>query len=250
MAKSSDLHSIFDGFPPAALTFFRQLAKHNDRDWFTPRKTLYQESCVEPMVALVGELNQRLRKIAVEYVAAEPKKAIYRIYRDTRFAKDKTPYKTHIAALFQRSGYARNHGPGFYIQVSHEYVGVGGGVYMPEPEELKAIREGIVDDPAGYARAMGGKKLKAFFGDIMGESAKRLPKGFESVDPRLASEVCRKQFFFWAELPAKAALEHKLLPTLATHLEALIAPCEWLHSALSAGMVDEEHRPKRPEPMF
>lgn len=241
---------LFQGFPKSALTFFRQLAKNNDRDWFTPRKELYQESCVAPMVALVGELNERLRKSAVQYVAPEPKKAIYRIYRDTRFSKDKTPYKTHIAALFQRSGYARNHGPGFYFQVSPEYVGVGGGVYMPEPEELKAIREGIVKDPAGYAKAMAGKKLKSLFGEIMGESAKRLPKGFETVAPKLAAEVCRKQFFFWAEIPAKAALDRKLVGTLTTHLEALVAPCEWLHRALSAGMVDEDHRPKRPEPMF
>src|SRR5438552_1080473 len=93
----------FPGFSPKALSFFRQLERNNKREWFQPRKEQFEELCRAPMLELVAQVVDDLREFAVDHVL-EPKRAIYRIYRDTRFSKDKSPYKTHIAAIFPTRG--------------------------------------------------------------------------------------------------------------------------------------------------
>src|ERR1039458_7604686 len=131
--------SGFAGFPPEALGFLRGLARNNRREWFQPRKAVFETSVKQPMRELVEALNQALAGFAPEY-ATDPEKAIFRIYRDVRFSKDKKPYKEHIAASFPlRGGMAHGHG-GFYVAISQKEVAVGGGVYMPEPAALLAIR--------------------------------------------------------------------------------------------------------------
>src|SRR6476646_9496914 len=97
------LKTGFSGFPAEGMQFFRSLARNNRREWFQPRKHIYDEQVKAPMAELVGALCAEMMRFAPDYVA-EPAKAIYRIYRDTRFSKDKTPYKTHIAAVFPRRG--------------------------------------------------------------------------------------------------------------------------------------------------
>src|SRR5437764_10879353 len=111
----------FRGFPKEALTFLRQLERNNSRDWFQPRKELFERWVRAPMLRLVELLCEDLRRFAAEHVV-EPKKALYRIYRDTRFSKDKTPYKTHIAAMFPARGMPKNTAAGFYFHVSPKGV--------------------------------------------------------------------------------------------------------------------------------
>ena len=120
------LPSTFAGFPPEALQFFRGLARNNNREWFLPRKPLFEEKVKEPMRRLVDSLNLALHDFAPEY-ETDPDKAIFRIYRDVRFSKDKKPYKEQIAATFRRSG-APHHQGGYYFAISHKGVAVGGGV--------------------------------------------------------------------------------------------------------------------------
>lgn len=238
----------FPGFTKESLSFFRQLAKNNDRDWFTPRKDVYQEKCVAPMLQLVAAVNERLAKIAVEYVVPEPKRAIYRLYRDTRFSKDKTPYKTHIAAYFQRKGYARHRGPGFYVQISPAGVGIAGGIYMVEPDEIKAIRTAIAADPKGFDKVACGKKLTAALGPLKGDSLKRPPKGFETPDN---PHVRMKQWYYWHETDPAEALTPALPKLITTQIELMLPMCEWLHEVLAAATAqDNENKPKRPAPMF
>src|SRR6185437_8067272 len=137
--------TVFPGFSPAAITFFRQLEKNNDRDWFKARKEKFEEQVRKPMLELVGLINDDLRKFAVDHVT-EPAKALYRIHRDTRFSKDKTPYKTHIAAMLPRQGLGKNTCAGFYFSVSHTGVEVAAGMYMPGPPDLLKVREAIASD--------------------------------------------------------------------------------------------------------
>src|SRR5579863_8851398 len=111
----------FPGFPPEALKFFASLARNNDREWFQPRKEIFDTKIKAPMCELVLAVNEDLAKFAPAYTA-DPKKAIYRIYRDTRFSPDKTPYKTHIAASFSRRGMEKHGAGGFYFSVSHKEV--------------------------------------------------------------------------------------------------------------------------------
>src|ERR1035437_4452275 len=172
--------SRFPGFPRQMPTFFRGLEKNNRRDWFAPRKELFATYIPTPMVELVTLLNERLRTFAPEHVAGEPAKTIYRIYRDTRFSRDKTPYKTHIGATFSHKTLPRHGGAGYYFEVSHRCVGIAGGVYMPGPEELQAIRAAIAADPKGFLAFVEARGTQKLLGPLQGERLTRLPKVWEA----------------------------------------------------------------------
>lgn len=252
MATTQQDQERFEGFSKSAMSFLRQLAKNNEREWFNPRKGEFEALCRGPMEVLAGEINRWLAKNAVEYVAADVRKSVQRIYRDTRFAKDKTPYKTHIACFFQRKGFAKNAGPDLYIQISPAGVGIAGGVYMPGTDELRAIRRGILADLAGFKRACGGKALVKSMGEMRGAELTRLPKGFESAEGSGAEAwVRRKQFFYWAESPVAMAMDRNLGKELCERIGLMLPACEWLAGALRAGArAEEDDRPKRPKPMF
>lgn len=240
----------FSGFSKQALSFFRQLKKNNDRTWFATRKDFYDEQVKRPMELLVADVGDRIRRFAVQYAPADPKRSIYRLYRDTRFSKDKTPYKTHIAAHFFRQGFAKGSGPQYYLQVSHEYVGVFGGIYLPGPEELKAIRQGIAGDLKAFEKLVGNKKLIKSMGLLQGDTLTRPPKGFEPGTPG-EPYIRMKQFYFWKQLDADLALDRKLPAKVAEHFATMVPFLEHLTDLLTAAAAaDEENRPKRPAPMF
>src|SRR5580692_11727902 len=169
--------SRFPGFPPEAMEFFRGLARHNNRDWFQARKAIFEEKVKQPMRELVEALNGSMKSFAPEYVT-DPAKAVYRIYRDTRFSKDKTPYKDHIAASFFRSGTGPHKAGGFYVHVSHKEVAMGGGVYMPEVGLLLDIRRHIAENHASLRKILAVPTLKRALGELTGEQLSRVPKGF------------------------------------------------------------------------
>jgi len=195
--------SGFPGFPAAGMNFFRELERHNRREWFQPRKNIYEEHVKQPMRELVEAVNQALRGFAPEYVT-DPDKAIYRIYRDTRFSKDKTPYKDHIAASFRRRGSPAHGDAGYYLAVSSKEVAIGGGVYMPPPEVLLAIRNRIAERHQELRKILAGRALKQLFGGLEGDQLARVPKGFCSTDP--AADLLRyKYFVLYRTLPAEIA---------------------------------------------
>src|SRR5260370_12685613 len=182
----------FAGFPPEAMTFLRGLKKNNTREWFQPRKEIYEEKVKAPMLELVTALMQRLADFAPDYVA-DPNKAIYRIYRDTRFSKDKTPYKTHIAAIFKHTHLEKHSGAGFYVSVSPGEIEVGGGVYMPLPEHLRSIRNYMAEHHEEFRRVAAARAVRRLLGDVIGETATRLPKGFSAAHH--AEDLLRRQQF-------------------------------------------------------
>lgn len=197
------MRTAFAGFPPEAPQFFRGLARHNKREWFQPRKALFEEKVKEPMRQLVEGLNGELRKFAPAYVT-DPDKAIYRIYRDTRFSKDKTPYKDHIAASFHRRS-ADGHGDaGYYVAMSHKESAIGGGIYMPQPEALLAIRNHIAEHHGELRKILKSKAVKELLGEMQGEQLSRVPKGVSAEHP--AADLLRfKRFVLYVELPAELA---------------------------------------------
>ena len=113
----------------------------------------------------------------------DPKKAIYRIYRDTRFSNDKTPYKTHVAASFNHKALVKHTAAGFYFHLSPDEILMGGGVYMPGSSELLAIRRHISADPAAYEALTKARPFKRYFGEVTGAKLSRPPKGFAADDP-------------------------------------------------------------------
>src|SRR5450432_1288116 len=148
----------FQGFSEDAFKFFRGLRKNNTRGWFQPRKEIYDTHVRAIMEDLVGDLNHEFGKFAPSYIT-EPKKAVFRIYRDTRFSKNKTPYKTNVAASFARQGMEKFAAAGYYFSVSDNEVEIGGGIYMSDPNALRSVRTHISDSHDRFAKIVSNKKL-------------------------------------------------------------------------------------------
>jgi uncharacterized protein (TIGR02453 family) len=244
----------FPGFSRKMPSFFRDLEKNNDRDWFAAHKEFFESQIRSPMIDVVTILNDRLRNsFGLDHAADQPARLLYRIYRDTRFSKDKTPYKTHIGATFHHRKLPRHAGAGYYFEVSHRYVGIAGGVYMPGPEELNAIRSAIAKNPKQFLTVVQNPKLKKLVGKMQGESLKRLPKQWEThADSPIADYLKLKQFFWWAELPTSLALTPRLPATLFRYFEAMSEGMAWFNRIILADRHEQEEddRPVRPEPMF
>ena len=217
----------FGGFPPEAMPFFRALKKHNTREWFQPRKEIYEEKVRGPMLELVCALMRRLADFAPDHVG-DPNKAIYRIYRDTRFSKNKTPYKTHIAAVFPRWDLEKHSGAGYYFSVSPEEIEVGGGVYMPPPEGLRAIRSHLAENYKEFHRTVAAPVVQRFFGAVYGDRLTRVPKGFPPDHP--AADLLRlKQYLLFANLDVKLATTPKLYREVAARFKAMTPFLEFLN---------------------
>jgi uncharacterized protein (TIGR02453 family) len=226
------MRSGFPGFPAEALTFYRGLAGHNTREWFQPRKHIYDEKVKAPMVELVTALNGAMMDFAPDYVTDAPK-AIYRIYRDTRFSPNKTPYKTQIAASFPRRGMERQGAAGYYFAVSHKGVDVGGGIYMPPPETLLAVRTHIAERHAEFRQLAASSVIQRLFGAIQGERLSRVPKGFCAEHP--AADLLRfKQFLLFTTLDAAIVTTPKLFTELAKRFRAIAPFLEFLNAPLAA----------------
>src|SRR5882672_6084230 len=162
------MKSNFPGFSPDALSFLRTLKRNNRRDWFQPRKEKYEAVIKAPMLEFVACVNEELSRFAPAYVTP-PEKAVYRIYRDTRFSKDKTPYKTHIAAIFPRHSALKREGAVFYFHFTEKELLAFGGVYSPEREELLAYRNLLQEHYEEFQAILADKQLKRLTGGLQGE---------------------------------------------------------------------------------
>ncbi len=216
-------------FPPEAITFLRSLARNNNRDWFQPRKETFETKIKAPMIALIEAINADLLDFAPDHVT-DPKKAFYRIYRDTRFSADKTPYKTHIAAIWPRHGLVKHSSAGFYFQISPKGVGIAGGVYMPGPDELRAIRTWLAANHTGFRKAIA--QPEKLMGKIEGESVTRMPKGFAADHPA-AGLLRMKQWLYWRELDVKLATSPRLAREVAKRFQAMAPVIEMLNAPLA-----------------
>ena len=222
--------SPFPGFPPEALQFFRGLSRNNNREWFLPRKPCFEEKVKEPMRQLVDALNFALQDFAPEY-ETDPDKAIFRIYRDVRFSKDKKPYKEQIAATFRRSG-APHHQGGYYFAISHKGVFVGGGVYMPEPELLLAIRQRVAERHEEFRRILAARPLRKLLGNLEGAQLSRVPRGFSADHP--AAELLRyKYYILYKELPPSLATSPKLYQAIVARFRVMVPFLQFLTASFA-----------------
>jgi uncharacterized protein (DUF2461 family) len=161
-------------FTKKTLAFLRALKRNNDREWFRARKPDYEQHVRAPMVALLGQLARDLPAFAPDLVS-DPRVCLFRIYRDTRFSDDKRPLKTHVAAHFPSRQFAKGDGAGMYVEITPQWVWMGGGIYMPSSPELQSIRASIAEEhrkfhrivtAAGYLRHkqyIGGREYAAEF---------------------------------------------------------------------------------------
>jgi len=222
--------SAFPGFPQEGIDFFRKLQRNNRREWFQPRKPIFEASLKQPMRELVAAVNGAMKSFAPEYVT-DPDKAIYRIYRDTRFSKDKTPYKDHIAASFSRRGTPS--GGGLYFAVSHKEVAIGGGIYMPSTETLRAIRHHIAGHHQELRRIVAKPAVRQLYmAGLQGEQLTRVPKGFDRDHP--AADLLRyKQLYLYVELAPDLATTPDLYLEVVRHCRAITPFLEYLNAPLT-----------------
>jgi uncharacterized protein (TIGR02453 family) len=221
----------FPGFPPEGMAFLRALVKNNRREWFQPRKPVYEEQVKAPMLELVTRVTSAMLSFAPAY-AGDPEKAIFRIYRDTRFSKDKTPYKTHIAAVFHRRGLNMHGGGGLYFAVSPKEIEVAGGIYMPAPETLRAVRTYLADRHEELRELIQDRARRRLLGEMHGDQLTRVPKGF-SPDHPAADLLRHKQFLFYAMLDPALATTPKLEGEIVKRFRALTPFLEFLNAPLA-----------------
>ncbi len=209
---------MFPGFSEDALKFLRSLKRNNRREWFQPRKEIFDSQLRDPMLALIEQVNARLIDIAPAHVT-EPKKALFRIYRDTRFSANKAPYKTHIAAWFPNRAVGDKSAGGFYFHISGEEAVAAGGCYMPPPDQLRVIRTHLLEHHERFRLLAAAKPVKKLL-QYEGEALSRDPKGFPKDHPA-ADLIRQKQWGWHATHPAALALTPKLLPMIAECFAAL-----------------------------
>lgn len=181
-------------FSPALFAFLRELKANNSRPWFQANKERYEREVREPMLCFIADFGLEARKIS-PYIVADPRKAggsMFRIHRDTRFAKDKSPYKTSAAARFSHADGRDVHAPGFYLHMEPGQVFAGAGVWRPDATTLGRIRDAIVAEPEGWRRALSGKAFKAHCA-LGGAALKRPPRGYDPDHP-LIEDLKRKDF--------------------------------------------------------
>lgn len=217
-------------FAADALKFLRGLARHNDREWFDARKPVYEQELKEPMLAVVAAINTAFASFAPQHVRP-PQKAMMRIYRDTRFAKEKIPYKTHMAAWWARDGLEKTSGGGYYLQVSPSEVLVAAGCYMPEKEQLLAIRRHLLEHHAAMRKLLADRKLRAVAEPFDGLKLTRAPKGFPAEHPALDLVMCR-QWGVSSRLPAEAALEPGLVREVVKRFRVMAPLVDFLNAPL------------------
>jgi uncharacterized protein (TIGR02453 family) len=190
-------------FTPALFKFMKDLAAHNDRGWFAANKERYLNDLKDPALRFIVDFGSRLVKISPHFLA-DPRPnggALFRIYRDIRFSKDKRPYKDHTGLHFRHAAGKNAHTPGFYLHLQPGNSFVGVGLWRPDTPTLKLIRDALVADAGLWKKAVGGQKFrKAFL--VSGESLKRPPKGYDPDHP-LIDVLKRKDFTAFAPLTQK-----------------------------------------------
>lgn len=206
----------FTGFPMQTLRFLETLRANNNREWFEENKSQYEALVREPALDLITAMGPRLAKLSDQFVAA-PKKvggSLMRVYKDTRFSRDKTPYKTNIGIQFRHALGKDVHAPGYYLHIDPEECFVGVGLWHPEAEPLAAIRKRIAEQPAAWKKVRNQAGFAGQF-NLGGESLKRPPKGYDDATPCI-EDIKRKDFIASCELSAAEIHDKRFVDLVAT----------------------------------
>ena len=220
----------FSAFPKEGLQFLRSLKRNNNREWFQKHRGNYEEHVKQPMAELIEALHDDFQQFAPE-MTASPKASAYRIHRDTRFSKDKSPYKTHVAAVFPRSGMDKHQGAALYVHIATDELLVGGGLYMPLPEDLNAIRNHILENPKKFLNIVESKTFRRTFGELGGEQLTRVPRGFPADTP-VAGYLRHKQFLAGRNFPPELATTSRFYRTLLETYKAMLPLIRFLNEPI------------------
>jgi uncharacterized protein (TIGR02453 family) len=231
-------------FTRRSLTFLRGLKKNNDRAWFAEHRDEYEREVRGPMVALVERMAGELPRFAPDLVAS-PRLSLYRIYRDTRFTDDKSPFKTQVGALFPHRDLPRHQGAGFYLEIGPAGSMIAGGIYMPQPADVQALREHIAANHARFRSLVEAPALTRSLGRITGDTLKRIPRGFAADHP--AAEYLKlRQFLFVRHYPAAFATDKTFFREAVTGFERMAPVIHFLNEPLVAHLTRRDPLLRRP----
>lgn len=224
-----EIYPPFDGFPREGIHFLKHLKKNNNRAWFNLHKGEYEDFVKLPMQSLIVALQPHVNAFAPE-IDFNPKRSMFRIYRDTRFSIDKTPYKTHVAAVFHPRGHWQD-SAGYYIHIEPGGVYVGGGVYMPDSGQLRKIRRMIDNNAHKFLSIVASNTFKRQFKGIEGEKLKRVPHGYATDHP-MAEWLKHKQFYTGVAWGEKECYSATLVERIASVYKDLYPLIRFLNDAL------------------
>lgn len=228
----------FRGFPPGALGFLRRLRRNNRREWFLEHRAAYDDDLMAPLRAFVEEMDVRFARFAPE-ITGDPKRSVFRIYRDVRFSKDKSPYKTNAGLWFQHRNASHGvgsethgAGAGFYFHLEPGGSFVAGGIWMPPRPTLNAIRDALAARPSEFTRLVTAPAFRRRFGALSEEAMrKRLPRGFDEGHP--AGRWLRYQSFtVSAPLTDAQVRDARLADRAEQHYVAMLPMVRWINRAL------------------
>jgi uncharacterized protein (TIGR02453 family) len=224
----------FRRFNPTIFEFLEQLADHNDRPWFQENKWRYEQDVLTPSLEFIRAFRPRLKKISRYFVASDRRMggSLMRVYRDTRFSKDKTPYKTNVGIHFRHERDRDVHAPGFYVHIAPNECFLAIGVWRPDAEALGRIRQSIVDWPSRWRRAINAAKFREYF-SLEGNSLKRPPRDFPADHP-LVEDLKRTDFMGVRELTEQDVMDEGFLDHVATCFAASRPLMRFLCDALQA----------------
>ncbi len=211
-------------------TFFKELEKNNNREWFHANKKRYEAYVKKPFEEFIALMIDKLQAFDPAIVIT-PKDAIFRIHRDVRFSKDKSPYKVQVSAIISKGGRKDMSTPGIYLELNHEKFGIYSGAYMPDKHQLQGIREAIASDTKTFKKLIKAKAFVNKFGNIQGEKNKRIPKEFQEaaeIEPLIAN----KQFYYVANLDADTIFDPKLPKIITDHYKAAKPLSDFLSEAM------------------
>lgn len=216
------------------IQFLGELSENNNRAWFVmnkPRYDILRAEFLELVVKLIADIS----KFDPEVADCNPKKALFRINRDMRFSRDKSPYKTTFSAAITASGLkkpSQGGGPAYYFHIDAAgTLLIAGGEYMPPPDRLKKIRQHVIEDASGFTKVLKNKKLKETYGDLQDEGKlSRPPKGFDADAPHI-EYIKMKSFIVWTETSMRKKIPADLGKDLVTGFRNAYPLVAWLRES-------------------
>jgi uncharacterized protein (TIGR02453 family) len=213
-------------FDSSFFKFFDTLAKNNNKEWFDANRNTYEERVKAPFKTLVEDVSTQLSKDLPE-LNRDASKAIFRINRDVRFAKDKSPYKTNVAAVLSRNGKKDDAYPGFYMHFGHDEIMIGGGKYFCTKEEIAKIRQEIFYNHKDFKKLLSEKPFKEKFGTLRGDKSKVLDKEYKEFSKQ-EPLIANKQFWYYANLTRKEITSKDLDSLIVSYFKSAFGINKWL----------------------
>lgn len=232
MAKAGQTTLRGPRFDRDTFGFLKELAANNERPWFEANRHRYESSILDPALAFIESMGPRIERISTHLVAV-PKRSggsLMRVYRDTRFSRDKTPYKTNVGIQFRHEAGKDVHAPGFYVHVEPGRCFAGAGIWHPESAPLQKIRQHVADHGPEWRRASRGKRFTEAFA-LSGSTLVRPPRGFDPDDPYI-EDIKRKDFIAIAALADREVTASDFGDALTARLKAAKPLMAFLCAAL------------------